>query len=190
MSSPNPQIVEKLKQLYHTYRHTPSIDAKGLFFSPACSQICRPAPSWAATDRATIVRYLHETAADREAIFRYLGQPAAPETGSGGGADTKNYYTIRPLASAEWEFETDDITSAIGLTSAQLKEKAQREQWVGMRVDIWGDEGHVDGKLQGLAIKVHYWWRQEGEEWLQILHDILYIGPRDGTEGAGAELRE
>lgn len=50
-----------------------------------------------------------------------------------------------------------------------------------MRVDLW------DSDPKALLVKVQYWWRVEGGEWLQILHDILYIGPRDGTEGSSRD---
>lgn len=56
-------VHDELKRLYAEYRHTADIDAKGRFFSPACIQICRPLPSYAARNRDTIVRYLHEAAA-------------------------------------------------------------------------------------------------------------------------------
>ena len=67
-----------------------------------------------------------------------------------------------------------------------------------MRVDLW-DEG---GEEDGLLVKVQYWWRFEeipeherGDEqamgWRQCLHDIMYLGPKDGTEGEdGLEVLE
>ena len=49
---------------------------------------------------------------------------------------------------------------------------------------LWFD----DGFEKDILVKVRYWWRKEGGEWLQILHDIMYMGPRDGTEGSDGEL--
>jgi hypothetical protein len=53
-----------------------------------------------------------------------------------------------------------------------------------------------DGTDRGILVKVHYWWRMEplGSEngtWKQMFHDILYLGPRNGTEtDAGGEVIE
>jgi hypothetical protein len=69
-----------------------------------------------------------------------------------------------------------------------------------MRVDLW-DEG---GEDEGLLVKVQYWFRLEetlerqrvmGDDgwmgWKQCLHDITYLGPKDGTEGQeGLEILE
>ncbi len=189
MAFPSPELVAHLKQLYHSYRHTADIDARGLFFSPNCMQVCRPEPSWAAKDRATIIHYVRETAQDREAIFRYLLQdaPPPPETSN---AQKKNYYTIRPLTELEFEFGTDEMISPIGLTPTQLRLKAQDEGWVGMRVDMWEADSEEDRTKEGLAVKVQYWWRKEGQEWFQILHDIHYLAIRDGTEGVDGQVLE
>jgi len=156
---------DELKELYAAYRHTSDIDEKGQFFSPECIQICRPQPSFAATNRETIVRYLHE----------YASGPPKPQ----------GYYTIRPLRDDEFEFSTDEIVAAAGFETAhQLKQKAQTESWVGMRVDLWSDDN------PGMLVKVQYWWRREAGTWMQILHDIMYLGPRDGTEGSEGEILE
>lgn len=56
-------IAGHLQQLYADYRHTGDIEAKAHFFSPACRQICRPTPGFAARERETIMRYLRETSA-------------------------------------------------------------------------------------------------------------------------------
>ena len=58
-----------------------------------------------------------------------------------------------------------------------------------MRVDLWSD-GSVDehGKRESLLVKVNYWWKKKDGVWLQILHDIVYMGPRDGTEGLRGEI--
>lgn len=103
----------------------------------------------------------------------------------------KGKYTIRPLQPSEFEFSTSEITSHINSTPEELERKAREEGWVGMRVDLWDEE---DG---GMLVKVKYWWREEeGEDdeektWKQCLHDIMYLGPRDGTEGGdGLEVLE
>ena len=155
-----------LKKLYAAYRHTSDIDEKGQFFSPSCIQICRTQPAYAATNRETIVRYLHESASD------------APKP--------KGCYTIRPLRADEFEFSTDETVKAAGFeTARQLKEKAESEGWVGMRVDLWS--GDIP---EGMLVKVQYWWKKEAGTWMQILHDIMYLGPRDGTEGTEGEILE
>ncbi|KAF6806044.1 MFS monocarboxylate [Colletotrichum sojae] len=158
------ELTAHLKSLYAAYRHTKDIDAKAAFFSPACYQICRPKPSFAAQNRETIVRYLHETAPKKDA------------------ADTtprmKGCYTIRPLKSEEFEFGTDEHVLPAGFDSSEkAREKVDEEGWVGMRVDLWSEL--VDEKVQeddSLLVKVQYWWRKEDGEWTQIFHDIIQGG--------------
>jgi len=181
MEFPTPETVAHIKQLYHDYRHSATLEARGVFFSPRCMQICRQEPSWAAKNRETIVHYLRETSRGKDVIFGYLKQPTPPEPVN--AQKNGHFYTIRPLVDSEIEFGSDEMSGPVGLTTAQLKHKVDDESWVGMRVDMWEDEGEDAGKLQGLAVKVQYWWRKEGDVWLQILHDIMYIGPRDGSEG-------
>ena len=111
-------------------------------------------------------------------------------------------YTIRPLhASERLDFSTSAVTSPLNLTPSQLRQKSQDEGWIGMRVDLWDEGAAAD---ESLLVKVQYWWRKEvvepGEEmegdeqgkgWRQCLHDIVYLGPKDGTEGEeGLEVRE
>jgi hypothetical protein len=146
-------------------------------------QICRPIPSYAATTREQIVQHIKEAA-------RNSKKPAKG----------KSVYTIRPLQPFEFEFGNNDVTAPIGLTVEDLKHKALQESWVGMRVDLW-DEG---GEDEGLLVKVQYWFRLEetlerqrvmGDDgwmgWKQCLHDIIYLGPKDGTEGQeGLEILE
>lgn len=182
LERPSSGITDSLKQLYSAYRHTSDISSKGNFFSSTCLQICRPQPSFAARDRETIVQYLREA--------------------SGQGADTssstieekdklskKSYYTIRPIREEEFEFGTDDQVKPAGFATADdLKQKAKTEGWIGMRVDLWDEEGK-DGS-EGRLVKVQYWWRKEEQGWIQICHDIMFIGPRDGTEGSQSELLE
>lgn len=171
-------LAAHLKSLYAAYRRTKDIDAKAAFFSPACYQICRPKPSFAARNRETIVRYLHETAPKNDA------------------ADTtprmKGYYTIRPMEVEEFEFGTDEhVLPAAFDSSEKVKEKADEEGWVGMRVDLWSEL--VDERAQeddSLLVKVQYWWRKEDGEWTQIFHDIVYMGPKDGTQGSQGEVLE
>lgn len=102
-----------------------------------------------------------------------------------------SYYTIRPLLPSEHTFGTAVATAAIGLTPAALAASAEAEGWIGMRVDMWDE-----GSEEGLLVKVQYWWRleaerdeEDGKVWRQCLHDIMYLGPRDGTEGTeGVEV--
>ena len=122
------------------------------------------------------------------------------QTKSGTNRKRRGVYTIRALQPSEFEFGTDDITAPVGLTVEELKYLAEQEKWIGLRVDLW-DEG---GDEEGLLVKVQYWWRLEevphnermvceaqGLVWRQCLHDIMYLGPKDGTEGAnGQEILE
>lgn len=152
-------------------------------------QICRSNPSFAATSRDQIVQYLEDAEKGK------IPTSHANETNT---AEVKGVYTIRPLLSAEFEFSTPDVTAPVGLKPEQLERKARDEGWVGMRVDLW------DQQKSGMLVKVRYWWREEGivpgEEmegdrggrgWRQCLHDIVYLGMRDGSEGGeGSEILE
>jgi hypothetical protein len=171
---PSAETIAHIKQCYFMYRNTEGADRQGHFFSPDCVQICRPIPSYAATNRGQIVQYVKEAAAKSE-------KPAK----------SRGVYTIRPLHPHEHEFGADEITTPIGLTVEVLKKRAVQESWVGMRVDLW-DEGEGNG----LLVKVQYWFRLEDIPahervmekdqvmgWRQCLHDIMYLGPKDGTEG-------
>lgn len=229
MLSPVESLIHKL---YHSYRHTTDIDKKGLFFSPTCMQICRPIPSYAATTREEIVKYLkdaqegnvpvedteevqptretttkaepdasnkEEKATTSTAVIRRRPVPQKEQPLS--PPKSRGVYTIRPLHTAELEFSIPSITKPINLTPTQLLEQARQEWWIGMRVDLW-DEGAASD--DSLLVKVQYWWREEaiapGDElegdvegfgWRQCLHDIMYLGPKDGTEGEeGLEVRE
>ncbi|KAK3334055.1 hypothetical protein B0T19DRAFT_459600 [Cercophora scortea] len=178
-STPSKQITDHLKALYSAYRGTTDIDAKGAFFSPECLQICQPQPAYAATNRQTIVKYLHEAASTGKNLATGSGQIKTDK-------ESRKGATIRPLTADEFEFATDDVTAPAGFTSSALKRKAELEGWVGMRVDMWDDDEAVGNG--GLLVKVQYWWRKEGEEWVQILHDIMHMGPLEGTEGREGEL--
>lgn len=226
-----------LKQLYSEYKQTKDIDARSRFFSPQCRQICRPSPSFAARDRDTIMRYLHETSGKDAGTIQALAageeqdasrsdqarlttaaEAPAPDlmspratcddfTGekekksSSSSSSPSSYYTIRPLRDDEAEFGADDVVRPAGFASAAEAERlAQAQGWVGMRVDLWDDDGGPGGEKEeeagreggGIMVKVQYWWRREGDDgqWLQILHDIMYLGPRDGTEGSEGETIE
>jgi hypothetical protein len=204
---PTVDVDTLIRQLYHTYRHTSDIDQKGLFFSPTCMQICRPIPTFAARTREQIVQYLKDVAkgeipvedASKGQSFDTIeaSRDGTPPTNS--KSKPRSLYTIRILLPSEFEFSTPEATSAIHLTPSQLHQQADAEEWVGMRVDLW-DEGDMN---EGLLVKVQYWWRNEeviaGEEmvddvegkgWRQCLHDIMYLGPRDGTEGKEGEVLE
>ncbi|OHW97504.1 hypothetical protein CSPAE12_03841 [Colletotrichum incanum] len=167
---------------YASYRYTSDIEAKGAFFSPSCYQICRPNPSFAARNRDTIVRYLH----------KYAPKNSATVTETPKKATKREFYTIRPLRDAEYEFGTDEQVAPAGFDSAgEVRSKAIREGWVGMRVDLWDDElESKSDQEKTLLVKVQYWWRKENNTWTQIFHDIMYMGPRDGTEGINGEILE
>lgn len=197
------EITAHLTRLYYEYIQTKDIDAKGLYFSPECRQICRPTPQFAARERSTIVRYLHETSGrDPDSIQNIAEEPSGsrqpdsslPQASSdpSGQGEKRSYYTIRPLREDELEFGTDEVVRPAGFSSAaKVQQKAEMEGWVGMRVDLWDDDGD-DGTRgrKGILVKVQYWWRKEGDEWRQILHDIMYLGQRDGTEGKEGEITE
>ena len=197
-NQPTADIVASIKHSYHAYRHTGDIDRKGSFFSPDCMQICRPTPSYAATNRDEIVQYLRDAQQGKIPI----DAPASSSTCISGRSDCyatgsrattrakeRSVYTIRPLRPGEFGFGSDDITAPVGLTVEQMKSRAIQEGWVGMRVNLW-DEGR-----EGLLVKVQYWWRlretannkrlagdHSGTDWDQCLHDIMFLGPKDGTE--------
>lgn len=173
------ESVADLKELYAAYRHAPDIEAKSRFFSPECMQICQPYPSYAARNRDTIVRFLQESAKAESGIA------AIDDAIKRMDANTKHYYTIRPLRDGEFEFGTAEQVQQIGFSDPQeLEAKARSEDWSGLRVDLWTD----DGASKGLLVKVRYWWRREDGDATQILHHILYLGPRDGTEGIVGEV--
>ncbi|KAH6879610.1 hypothetical protein BKA70DRAFT_1207384 [Coprinopsis sp. MPI-PUGE-AT-0042] len=186
MSSPLTPAHSLIQTLYHSYRHSP-ISTQGIYFSPTCLQICRPIPSYAATTRAQIVQYLKEAAAAKV-------KDAAGETSNAETNEIQGVYTIRPLQPDEaLDFSTPEVTSSIHLTPDELRAKAKNEGWVGMRVDLWDHGAPVEGSM---LVKVQYWWRWEdaaseeklegdvdGKGWRQCLHDIMYIGPKDGSEG-------
>lgn len=152
-----PELEAHIKELYDKYYQTKDIDTKGTFYSPSCRQICRSDPSFAATESAQIVQYLRDFS------------PKSSEQ-----ADIQGSYNIRLVKAHEFEFGTDEqVTPAGFATSHDLKNQAVNEGWIGMRVDMWDDSG--------MLVKVHYWWRKEGDEWVQILHDILTI-EKDGTK--------
>ncbi|EHK20849.1 uncharacterized protein TRIVIDRAFT_202469 [Trichoderma virens Gv29-8] len=177
-------LTSHLKQLYAAYRHTKDISLKGNFFSPTCSQVCRPKPSFAARNRETIVGYLHASADKGTSL-------SSSSTEVGDKPSKKGYYTIRPLREDEFEFGTDEHVAPAGFaTVGELKQKAKAEGWVGMRVDLWDEEEGKEGFEGTLLVKVQYWWRKEEDGWIQILHDIMYLGPRDGTEGSEGEVLE
>lgn len=201
------ELITHIKHLYHTYRHTSDIDRKGLFFSKTCLQICRPTPSYAATTRDEIVQYLKDAQKGRVPVEssssvgdekpETLKDTVEKEVTKTKGRDA---YTIRALNPSEFEFGKPEHTAPVGLTVEELEELARREEWIGMRVDLWQERGQENS----LLVKVQYWWRREkvpedeqiegesgGFGWRQCLHDIMYLGPKDGTEGEeGLEVRE
>ncbi|KAF4448075.1 hypothetical protein F53441_8467 [Fusarium austroafricanum] len=172
---------EDLQSLYHEYRKTNDIDSKAFFFSPECRQICRADPSYAAKNSDTIIRYLHESGSVLDRIYREAGwyndEPNIP-------GPIRSFYTMRPLEGNETsDFATMKELAPAGFTSLdEVENKAKDEKWAGLRVNMWTE----DGNGNGILVKVQYWWRMESSEdggsWKQILHDIMYLGPVDGTE--------
>lgn len=146
----SPELEAHVKELYDTYFHTKDIEAKAQFYSPECRQICRPNPSFAAINSQQIVQYLHEY---------------SPKTTSSEDPEPVGSYSIRLAKAHEFEFGLDEHVIPAGFSSSRdLKEQAVNEGWIGMNVDMFNDSG--------FKVKVHYWWRKEGDQWLQILHDI------------------
>lgn len=205
---PTADTVAHIKHCYHAYRHTEDIDRKGFFFSPDCMQICRPAPSYAATSRDGIVQYLRDAQQGKIPVDILGSSPThisdvsdhyETESRPKKSVQGRSVYIIRPLQPCEFEFGSDDIVAPIGLTVEQLKLKAVQEKWVCMRVSLWNEGG--EGSL---LVKVQYWWRLEeianhdqmmgdppGTGWKQCLHDIMFLGPKNGTENdEGLEILE
>jgi hypothetical protein len=192
--APSPQTVTLLTSQYHTYRHTLNLDTQGHFFSPTCLQICRPMPTYSATTRAQIVQYQKDAA--------WASDLKAQENPKHVDANVRGVYTIRRLSSTEArDFSTQEITSQVGLSPDELGARADEQGWVGMRVDLWDEGAPLEGSMM---VKVQYWWRwedvaldeelegdKEGKGWRQCLHDIMYIGQKDGSEREeGLEVRD
>ena len=57
------------------------------------------------------------------------------------------------------------------------KEKAALEGWEGLHVVL------EDADPDGLLVKVNYYWRQEDGIWVQCLHDLLWVGPKNAGSG-------
>ncbi|CAK7233553.1 hypothetical protein SBRCBS47491_008651 [Sporothrix bragantina] len=163
-----------LQQLYRDYYHTADLDAKTRFFAFDCKQVCRPRPDYAACDKAAIVRLLQEA----PSLSALTGVQVT------GG---KSFATIRSLSPEECTFACGDAcVQAAGFDSATaLHDYAVKNNWVGLRVDMW-DVDEADN-TKGSLIKVQYWWAFRFGQWTQVLHDILYIGPLDGTQGEGGQ---
>ncbi|KAF5702593.1 hypothetical protein FMUND_13407 [Fusarium mundagurra] len=180
MASPKySPLEEDLFKLYREYRET---NDKTLFFSPQCRQICRTDPGYAAKDRDAILRFLDESGAVLQRIYHEAGwdiREISPRS-------VKSFYTMRPLLTSEKEdFATVEELAPAGFTSLEeVRDKAKSEKWEGLRVNIWTQ----DNKGRGILVKVQYWWRVEDGEWKQILHDIMFLGPVDGTERDGGGI--
>ncbi|KAF5620166.1 hypothetical protein F52700_11486 [Fusarium sp. NRRL 52700] len=183
MASPEySPLEEELFKLYREYRETKSIDAKALFFSPECCQICRTDPDYAAKDRDTILRYLRESGQVLQRIYHEAGWDISEMD----PASVKSFYTMRPLHASEREdFATAKELVPAGFESlGEVRDKAEAEKWKGLRVNMWTE----DNKGRGILVKVQYWWREDGDGWKQILHDIMSLGPVDGTEKDGGGI--
>ncbi|RGP77158.1 heat shock 70 kda 12b [Fusarium longipes] len=192
MSLEKSSLGSHLRDLYRQYRQTKDINSKAAFFSPHCHQVCRTDPSYAAEDRETIIKYLLESGPVIEEIYRregWLEDQTRISTDP-----PRSFYSMRPLTNTETsDFGTIKELAPAGFKSVdEVKEKAKVEKWEGLRVNMWTE----DGADRGILVKVHYWWRMETSQsedgvWKQILHDILYLGPRDGTEkDVGGEIIE
>lgn len=205
-------IYAKLKQVYHEYRHTKYIPAKGAFFSPKCMQICRPMPKYAALRRETILLYLVQSEGFKDMEDYEQAQGASSSSAiktrssqdaSGRDAEDtdevkvkalkgKGFYSIRSLKPVEAsEILSEEFVAPLEMTPSRLEELKHREGWVGMRVELWDVNEEDD---TGRLIRVNYWWREENvggeKKWLQCLHDIISIGERDGTEGQEGDVLE
>ncbi|KAF4947825.1 hypothetical protein FGADI_10104 [Fusarium gaditjirri] len=172
-------LEEEIFKLYREYRETKSIDDKALFFSPECRQICRTDPDYAAKDRDTILRYLRESGEVLQRIYQEAGWDISEMD----PASVRSFYTMRPLIPNETEdFGTMRELAPAGFASLdEVRDKADAEMWEGLRVNMWTE----DNKGRGILVKVQYWWRKEDDAWKQILHDIMFLGPVDGTEKDG-----
>lgn len=179
MAQHNTDTIAQLKDLYKQYREAPDIESKAQFFSSHCRQICATYPKYAAKDRDTIVCYLQESAKAESGI------PVIDDAVKNMNENTKAFCTIKALHEDEVEFGTDEQARCAGFEdSNDLRRKAEDEGWKGLRVDLWTDS------KDALLVKVKYWWRLEGEQWLQILHHIIYLGPLDDTEGKEGEIQQ
>ncbi|KAF4343547.1 hypothetical protein FBEOM_2456 [Fusarium beomiforme] len=178
---------EELIKLYREYRDTKSIDSKAEFFSEECHQICRADPDYAAKDRGTILRFLRESGE----VFARIYSEAGWDISEMDPGSVKSFYTMRPLEGAERDdFATMRELAPAGFASLEeVRDKAKAEKWEGLRVNMWTE----DSQGRGILVKVQYWWRKESEgkdggEWKQILHDIMFLGPVDGTERDGGGI--
>ncbi|EEY17196.1 predicted protein [Verticillium alfalfae VaMs.102] len=179
-----------LSREYADYRHAPDIEARAAFLSPHCRQICRPHPSYGASDRRAILEFLYEASGERPydktptPIQQVLQSQADVPPGA------KAYYTIRPLKQGELSFGNVPGDPVRGfMDSETMMDMAVDRKWVGMRVDMWTDGGAgKGGEKLGLLVKVQYWWTKEHDKWAQIAHDIMYLGSRDGSEGVNGEI--
>ncbi|KAF9774551.1 hypothetical protein IL306_007415 [Fusarium sp. DS 682] len=180
-------LEEELFKLYREYRDTKSIESKADFFSKECRQICRTDPEYAAKERDIILRFLRESG---QVFARVYGE-AGWDINEMDPASVKSFYTMRPLEESEKsDFGTMRELGPAGFTSLdEVRDKAKAENWEGLRVNMWTE----DSKARGILVKVQYWWRKESEskdggEWKQILHDIMFLGPVDGTERDGGGI--
>ncbi|KAF5005566.1 hypothetical protein FDECE_7973 [Fusarium decemcellulare] len=168
----NEAVLSELKRLYSSYYHAQTSADKEPLLSPSCRQICRTSPEFAAENRDKIMEYIRDMAAKQQ-------EPSAPR---------KSYYTIRALGASEFDFGADEIVQPAGFAStAEVEQRARKEGWVGTRVDIC-DQTTGEGSY-GFLVKMRYWWKRENGSWVQILHDIMYMGPFDGSEGTDGELQ-
>ncbi|KAK0613530.1 hypothetical protein B0T14DRAFT_414427, partial [Immersiella caudata] len=168
-------IVAHIQSLFQSYHQTASIPDRARFYSPQCMQTCRPQSSYSARDSETIVRYLHEADTNNMNFNPGSGSEPTSTLESKGGEEPG--FTFRGITDEEFDFGGDEITKWVGLTELEMKEKALMEEWVGTRVDLRFpvvDSGN--GEEGMMVVKVRYWWRREGEKWVQILHDILDMG--------------
>jgi hypothetical protein len=177
-----------IKELFHTYRSTPDLEYKGLYFSSTCMQVCRQIPSFAATTREQIVQHQRDADAGKFSTDNAHATNAKKTESTTMDPDPKPrlLYSIKPISISESSFGTRESCEAIDLIPSRIQRQAEDERWIGMRVFLW------DESKGGLLVKVQYWWREEesgqGKVWRQCLHDIMYLGPKDGTEGGEEQV--
>jgi hypothetical protein len=68
-----------------------------------------------------------------------------------------------------------------GTLPEATRKQALEEGWKGLYVVL------EDAKSDGRIVKVRYWFRIEEGRWVQCLHDLLWVGPKDGKVDENVE---
>ena len=161
----SPETIFALKAAYYAYRSSLELFSTSLVtphLSQTCHQICRPLPSYNASNRETIIGFLEDS---------WRVKSAAE------WAQTRGCIVVSALTE---EQRADGLEAVERELGAEVRRRAEGEEgWEGLRVGLW-DEGSGDGE-EGKVI-VNYWWRKDlvgGEEkWVQCLHDIVFLGSK------------